>query len=148
VQADERSTSPSPDGAVFPLLKARCVKCHGPAKREGGLNLATPKGLARGGKQGAAVVAGEADESLLWQRGAGDERAPKEPLSEPEKEQLRRWIERGAPGLPKVVPGEPEGADHWAFAPASAPEPPRVRDASRARTAVDRFLLAKLDDGG
>ncbi|HEV7222467.1 MAG TPA: c-type cytochrome domain-containing protein, partial [Pirellulales bacterium] len=43
------------DDDVLPLLKARCVKCHGPVKREGGLNLAAPRSIARGGETGPAV---------------------------------------------------------------------------------------------
>ena len=44
-------STPALGGDVYPgrgvptLVKARCVKCHGPAKREGKLNLATPEGL-------------------------------------------------------------------------------------------------------
>ena len=53
----------------MPLLKARCVKCHGPAKREGKLSLATPKGMARGGKHGELIVPGRPDD--LWQPVAG-----------------------------------------------------------------------------
>ena len=47
--ADARANEPRPlptlDRHILPLLKARCVKCHGPAKREAKLNLASPKGL-------------------------------------------------------------------------------------------------------
>ena len=32
---------------VQPLLKRHCLKCHGPAKREGNLNLSTPAGIIR-----------------------------------------------------------------------------------------------------
>ncbi|MCA9270792.1 MAG: hypothetical protein KDA41_20070 [Planctomycetales bacterium] len=38
---------------VMPLLKIRCVRCHGPAKQEGGLNLSLPQSIARGGDSGA-----------------------------------------------------------------------------------------------
>ncbi|MHC5539595.1 DUF1549 domain-containing protein, partial [Singulisphaera rosea] len=148
--AFEPSTAPVPsfDTQVMPLLKARCVKCHGPAKREGGVNLATPKGVARGGKEGVVVVPGQAEESELWARVAEDEMPPEEPLEAAEKEILRRWIETGASGLPKINPGEPEGADHWAFAPAARPEVPDVRDGLRVQSPVDRFLLAKLESIG
>jgi hypothetical protein len=133
---------------VMPLLKARCVKCHGPAKREGKLNLASPRGLARGGKQGAAVAAGRPDDSLLWARVADEEMPPDEPLAENEKAVLLRWIESGAPGLPKIAPGEPEAADHWAFAPLCRPAPPSVRDDSRLEGTIDRFLQSALEAEG
>jgi len=35
---------------VQPLLKRHCLKCHGTAKREAGLDLSTPGGVIRGGK--------------------------------------------------------------------------------------------------
>ena len=53
---------------VLPLLKARCVKCHGPVKREGELNLAAPRSIARGGESGSAVDREQALKSLLWER--------------------------------------------------------------------------------
>src|SRR5918998_1174341 len=85
-----------PGQGIPALVKARCVKCHGPAKREGKLNLATPKGFARGGKNGAVVVPGRPEESPLWERVEPDEMPPEEPLSSEEKGLLRRWIEQGA----------------------------------------------------
>ena len=51
---------------MLPLLRARCVKCHGPMKHEAGLNLATPRSIARGGESGSPVAAGNLDDSLLW----------------------------------------------------------------------------------
>src|SRR4051812_17172593 len=110
----EGPADPTLERHVLPLLKARCVKCHGPAKREGKLNLATPRGLARGGEDGTVVAPGRLDESLLWTQVDDGEMPPKEPLPAEERAILRHWIERGAPGLPRVAPGEPEGADHWA----------------------------------
>src|SRR3954465_9062085 len=89
---------------VAALVKARCVKSHGPTKREGKLNLATPKGFARGGENGAVVVPGHPEESMLWERVEADEMPPKEPLSADEKDVLRRWIAQGAPGLPAAAP--------------------------------------------
>jgi hypothetical protein len=136
---------PTLDQEILPLFKARCVKCHGPAKREGRLNLATSRGLARGGKNGPALVAGQAEESLLWTRVNENEMPPKEPLAGDEKQLIRRWIDAGAPGLPRVAQGEPESADHWAFAPLRRPEVPEVRDAANVRTAVDRFIEARLE---
>ncbi|MDR3636133.1 MAG: PSD1 and planctomycete cytochrome C domain-containing protein [Isosphaeraceae bacterium] len=144
----EPAAAPSLEREVLSLLKARCVKCHGPAKREGKLNLATPRGIARGGKGGAVVLAGKVEESPLWEKVDTDEMPPKEPLAADEKVLLRRWVELGAPGLPAVVSGEAEGADHWAFSRASHPSPPVVRDGKRVRTAIDRFIQAKLEGKG
>jgi len=135
------------DDDVLPLLKARCVKCHGPVKREGGLNLAAPRSIARGGETGPAVDRAQSLQSLLWQRIEAGEMPPKEPLSADERETVRRWLEAGAPGLPQAVDGS-EAADHWAFSHLSPTVPSEVRQAEAARNAIDRFLLSKLEAKG
>ncbi|SIO64949.1 Planctomycete cytochrome C [Singulisphaera sp. GP187] len=146
--ADDGPSTPSFDRQVMPLLKVRCVKCHGPAKREAKLSLASPNGLARGGKTGDLVVAGRLDESLLWTRVADEEMPPDEPLTADEKRILERWIEAGAPGLPKLVAGTPEAADHWAFAPLGSSTLPAVRSHPGAANPIDRLLLPELEAEG
>ena len=131
---------------VMPLLKTRCVKCHGPAKSEAGLVLSTPGTLARGGDSGA-LVGDDLAASLLWQRVAADEMPPEDPLSDEEKATLRAWIAGGADGLPES-PSNHASGDHWAFVPLELPEVPQVQHAEIARTEVDRFLLAKLEARG
>lgn len=142
-----QDASPRLTHDVLPLLKTRCVKCHGPAKAEGSLNLSTAGMLALGGANGPIVKAGALDDSLLWKRVAADEMPPEEPLEAGEKEILRRWIEAGAAGLPQQVSEHPSG-DHWAFVPLVAVAPPVVRDGSRVSNDVDRFLLAELERNG
>jgi len=110
--------------------------------------LATPAGLARGGESGPAVVAGKLDESPLWDLVSSDEMPPREPLPAEEKEQLRRWIEAGALGLPSGASEISEKVEHWAFAPLKRPEIPRPGDLSVERNPVDQFVLARLQDEG
>ena len=50
---------------------------------------------------------------------------------------LRRWIEEGA-----------SWDQHWAFVPLEKPEPPQVEKTSWARSALDRFILALLEQEG
>src|SRR5687768_8864241 len=38
--------------------------------------------------------------------------------------------------------------DHWAFQTLQQPEVPQVKDASRVRTDIDRFVLARLEERG
>lgn len=135
------------DDDVAPLFKARCVKCHGPIKREGKLNLAAPRAIVRGGQTGPAVDRQHAVNSLLWQRIDGDEMPPQEPLSADERALVRRWLEAGAPGLPQTV-SEPEAADHWAFQHLSPAAGAEVRQPAQVRNAIDRYLLAKLEAQG
>ncbi|WP_397570988.1 PSD1 and planctomycete cytochrome C domain-containing protein [Schlesneria sp. T3-172] len=130
------------------LIKSRCVKCHGPAQQEGGLSLALPSGIARGGHSGIAVIAGNPAESLLWQRVETDAMPPDEPLTQEEKELLRHWIAQGASGLPESVSPVADGDEHWAFQKLVPKEVPPVIDAPRVLTPVDAFLLKELEKAG
>jgi hypothetical protein len=129
---------------VAPLLKNRCVRCHGPAVMKANLNLAVPAGVARGGESGKAIVPGEPEASLLWQRVASDEMPEDEPLPADEKDLLRRWIAAGSPGLPKNVPDKPDGDEHWAFQKLRPRSPPDVRGATNIRTPIDAFVEDRL----
>jgi mono/diheme cytochrome c family protein len=137
---------------VLPIFRSHCLKCHGPNRPKGKLNLSGPGALARGGESGPVVVPGRPDESELWNQVAHGDMPPEpeEPLSDRDKKALRRWIERGAEGMPDAesIAGIPPGADHWAFAPPGHPRPPDVRDARRVRTPVDRFIQSALEARG
>ena len=137
---------------ILPILQAHCLKCHGPIKPKGKLNLGSPRAMARGGASGPVVVPSQPDESALWDQVASGEMPPKteEPLSDTDKATIRRWIERGAAGLPDaaLAARTPLASDHWAFAPPSHPRPPVVRDGRRIRGSVDRFIQQELESRG
>jgi hypothetical protein len=149
--AEDRDT-PTLERDVAPILRAHCLKCHGPNNPKGKLNLAGPRALARGGASGPAVVPGHPDHGALWDQVSSGEMPPEseEPLSNDEKQVLRRWIERGAAGLPDpaAIARTPRSWDHWAFAPPSRPSPPAVRDDRRVRGRIDRFIQRALEDRG
>lgn len=147
LSAAEPAATPLLD-EVLPILKARCVACHGPAKLEGQLNLALLPGIKRGGKHGAVIVAGNLDASLLWRRVAADEMPVDSPLPPEEKAVLKRWIEAGAPGLPDKVSPAPDGDEHWAFQKLSVVPIPTVQDSTRVRTPIDHFIQSKLERVG
>ena len=82
---------------VAPVLAKHCLACHGPTSRKGGFDLSHRDRLAAGGAGGAAVVAGHADDSPLWQYVEADAMPPDgPPLTEEEKTLLRDWIDAGA----------------------------------------------------
>jgi len=68
---------------------------------------------------------------------------------------LAKWVDMGAPD-PRdgsALPGKrlidiAAGKNHWAFRPLVRVAPPEVRNASWARTAIDRFILARLEAKG
>jgi len=123
--------------AAREVLKARCIACHGPAKREAGLDLSHPETLAA-----PLVAPGSPAGSRLWRRVAAGEMPPGEPLPRAERAALYRWLAAPAPGRP-AAPGQ-----HWAFRPLRAPALPAVRDARHAPTPLDRFLQARLEAAG
>jgi hypothetical protein len=133
---------------VLPVLKAHCVKCHGPAKSEAKLSLNTPGGLARGGEGGPLIAPGRPGESLLWQRVAGGEMPPDDPLPEKERTVLERWIAGGAQGLPSAEALQADGSDHWAFAHLGDPPLPAVPAGHTAVASIDPFILAALQATG
>jgi hypothetical protein len=83
---------------IKPLLQAKCVRCHGGKDRKADLNLTTPAGILKGGESGPAVVPGNPDKSLLFEKVHSGAMPPaeKDRLSETEIESVRRWIAAGA----------------------------------------------------
>jgi hypothetical protein len=98
------------------------------------------------------IAPGNLDESQLWELVSTDEMPPRpeKPLAADEKALLQRWIEQGARNLPSAqeVSQSAPGADHWAFARALPPLLPKVRNQSRVRTIVDRFIENALEAKG
>src|SRR5260221_8456477 len=52
---------------VAPIFANKCQVCHAGNLTEGKLDLGTHASLMKGGKKGPPIVAGKAEESLLWQ---------------------------------------------------------------------------------
>src|SRR5262249_28033621 len=68
---------------------------------------------------------------------------------------LEKWIAMGAPDpregavtSSKRIINIETGRQYWAFKPIAAPAPPSVKDQAWARTPVDRYILAKLEEKG
>ncbi len=134
------------ENEISALLRLRCAKCHGPLHPKASLNLSTFRGLARGGDSGVVVNPKKSEESLLWLRVEADEMPPESPLTVREKAQLKEWIDQGAKGIPQGELTESVGGDHWAFQKLIKPSLPQVKDTSRARTFIDRFVQAGLEE--
>ncbi|MFO1020846.1 MAG: PSD1 and planctomycete cytochrome C domain-containing protein [Planctomycetales bacterium] len=147
---------------IRPLLAAKCQKCHGSEKTQGGLKLTSREDLLRGGDRGEAVTPGKPAESLLIQAiqyKEGDLRMPPEGKLKPDEiAKLTRWVESGAawgavsPAPKPVAPGvKPDyfatAKKHWAFAPLPVSVPvPMTQERAALRGDVDAFIQAALEE--
>ena len=154
------------ESRIRPVLAERCYQCHGanPERIQAGLALVDAAGLRAGGDSGAAVVPGSPDDSLLIDvigyegpiKMPPDGRLPAAVVAD-----FERWVARGAldprvSDAPVVAARSDSGGaydfgpgrEHWAYRPMGRPEPPAVRDPAWARSAIDRFVLARLEAEG
>ncbi|MBM3774385.1 MAG: DUF1549 domain-containing protein, partial [Acidobacteria bacterium] len=136
---------------VVPILGRYCFHCHGEAVKMGDLDLRTPASMLKGGSKGPALAPGSPERSIFYQRIA-DKSMPMGPakLSDAEQRVIHEWISGGAAAASPHPAGESgSGARiHWAFRPPERPPVPPVRSAGQVRTAVDRFLLSRLESRG
>lgn len=100
---------------ILPIFEAKCLKCHeaehtdatGRVKKpKGGLVMSTAEGLRKGGKESGekTMIPGKASESTLYTLvilPISDEmvmppEGKADPLTDAEKELLKKWIDQGA----------------------------------------------------
>ncbi len=91
------------EAVVMPVLKQRCVECHGPETTKGGLRVDTMAAMLKGGDSGPAIVAGQGAKSPLVARMllpvSDEDRMPPEGKPGPEQAEIALvswWIDRGA----------------------------------------------------
>ncbi len=148
---------------VQPILKARCLKCHGGEEKiKGGLRLVSRSAVLKGGDQGSAVDLEKPGESLLIQaiNYDGLEMPPSGKLPKPEIDILTKWVEQGLPwsqGGADEAPAKPlayppqvdaEARNYWAYRPLQTGAIPQVKNAAWARNPIDAFVLSKLESEG
>ena len=88
------------ESQIQPIFNNNCVFCH----QNGGsatLNLETYSGVMSGGWSGPAIIAGDYQNSLLYQRiiqptGTDGSMPPNDPLSQAQIDLIAQWIEEGA----------------------------------------------------
>lgn len=130
---------------IRPILSDRCFLCHGTdeATRAVDLRLDVRASAIEVRDGAAAIVPGDAEASELWHRittAHAEEVMPppeagRRPISDEERDLIRRWIDAGA-----------EYESHWAFDPPArgdAPIAPAGADAWAAGD-IDRFVLDRM----
>ncbi len=146
---------------VRPALARHCYECHSAEADElkGGLRLDRPQGLRRGGDSGKpAVVPGKPGESRLIRaiRYQHDDlqMPPEEKLPADVIADIEKWVRMGAPDPRRKQQedgSETESSDlsdTWAYKPPTLPKVPEVDHEGWARTPIDRFILARLEEAG
>jgi hypothetical protein len=142
---------------IRPIFVLRCYECHSQGKKsESGLLLDSRPSWLRGGDRGPAVVPRDVDASLLVRavryQDADLKMPPSQALPAEEIARIEQWIRMGAPAPdePSTIgganPSDPvAGKSHWAFQPLAHQRPPAVKDAGWPRSAIDRFVLSRLE---
>lgn len=100
---------------ISPIFQEHCVDCHAADDPDGEFNLETYEALSKGGKEGKAIIAGNAEDSLLvkflegrsGKEGKNQFMPPgkKEHLSAEQIAIIKDWINAGA--LPPAAPMKP-----------------------------------------
>ena len=119
---------------IRPILKSKCMSCHGGVRQLGGLSFLFEEDMyavLRSDKK--AIVPGDPQHSELYQRVTSGRQAEVMPpdgehLTEEETELIRRWIEEGA-----------VWEEHWAYA---LPQPPVIP--GEATHPIDAFVRDRL----
>jgi len=133
---------------VAPILKKRCIACHGAAMQTNGLRVDDGASLVRGGYAGPAVIPGKPAESGLIARLKSTDKHTMMPpmgarLTPTEIGAIERWIESGAKVPASTVTGPTRRkSDHWAFQPVKRPAVPA------GANAIDHFIRARLAKEG
>ena len=88
---------------VVPVFQANCYRCHGGLNHRGGLQIDRREGLVKGGKDGAVLVPGHPEQSLLVKlirhEGPPDDPMPMPPkskLSDADIATVTAWVAAGA----------------------------------------------------
>jgi hypothetical protein len=149
-QAEDAS---SLEASARSIIQKRCLSCHNAETKTSGLALVDRESAVKGGAGGPALVPNNPEESLLWKKVSAGQMPPGNPVPEQERLALRRWIEAGAPWTGAIgTPGARRraGSDWWSLQPLRSIPTPSVPDIPTewSRSAIDRFLYAKLRDKG
>jgi mono/diheme cytochrome c family protein len=137
---------------IQPIFQKNCFSCHGSEHDEGGLRLDQKKRALEGGDNGAEIVPGKSAESRLVRLVAGVD--PDFGLMPPEGKGarltaaeiglIRAWIDQGTT-WPDEAQTIAAAKQHWSLRPVARHLPPVTRNPDWTHSAIDAFVLARLD---
>ncbi len=159
--ADDASTEEFFETRIRPVLAVSCFGCHSNAPMAD-LRVDSLDAMVKGGSRGPAIIPGDPENSLLIQvvkHTAGSLKMPLggDKLKDSEIADLEAWIKAGAvwpkgasstppPSDSYVIP--PERKQFWSFVPLQDAKVPTPKDTKWAKTDIDRFVMAKLEEEG
>ena len=147
---------------VQPILKARCLKCHGGGpKVKASFRVDSREGLLRGGDLGPAISLETPGESRLLQAIHYEEleMPPGGKLPAREIEVLTRWVNDGVPWsavamttdvrkptarVEAAAPPKP-AVNNWSLRPVVRPAVPSVTQQNWCSNPIDAFILTRLE---
>lgn len=137
------------------IFEERCVSCHGAERQKGKFRMDTLAGLLEGGSSGPALVTGDAQASLLYERislhADDDDHMPLkgDSLTAVEQDLVERWINDGAAwsgdALQERVPGSQNLAQGVSV---SAKKAALQQDSREQSAQIDSYINAHLKKEG
>ncbi|MBY0490369.1 MAG: PSD1 and planctomycete cytochrome C domain-containing protein [Gemmatimonadaceae bacterium] len=144
---------------VRPVLEQKCFACHTNEER-GGLRLDSRERLLKGGSRGPAVIPGNPEQSLLiaaLRHERENLRMPRNAakLSDAEIQGFVEWIQAGAEwanaeapaAIPRRVISKAD-REFWSFSPHPVITVPTPKNTTWAKSEIDHFVLASLEQRG
>jgi len=149
---------------VRPALVKYCFECHSVEgkKIKGKLRVDSRDALQRGGESGPSFIPGSPEKSLFIEavvyKNQDLQMPPDGKLPDDVIKDLTDWVKRGAPWTPALnapthaLPDEKRPdydkllREHWAFKPLAEAAPPTTKDAAWAKSPIDQFILARLEE--
>ena len=140
---------------IRPILRHRCVHCHGEdGIRKGDLDVRLRRLLTEphGPDKTVAVIPGKPQESdLVRLIREGDMPRKGKPVPEAEIQLIERWIAAGAPTArpePDQVPDvfiPEEDRAFWSFQPLNRTTPPQTESLPQNANPIDQFIVDQLN---
>ena len=131
------------ESKIRPVLVEKCYACHSSklSAPMGGLALDNKAGLDKATRGRLLHALQYSDPKLRM--------PPTGKLSAAVLENFERWVAAGAPGPKNYEPAKSATAESWwAFKSVGEVVPPQVQKRDWARTKIDSFVLAKLEEKG
>ncbi len=143
------------ENKIRPIFANHCLECHSAekGKTKGGLSMDSREEVLKGGESGPGLKPKDVKGSTLIKAVTWEDdlqMPPKKKLSAEQIEDLKKWVAMGAPDPrePSKTAAKADKKAHWAFQPIPKVTPPTPKNAAWCNNAIDKFVLAKLEEKG